>query len=484
MTNPTATNAWQKLKNLQHEPIQALYQQNPNRVQAFALATDNLSINYTNTSITEKGLTHLIELANECNLRTQIEQLFQGESINTTENRPALHTALREQDHKLISLDVKNTLVHMQTLAANIDTGKWQGFSGKPITDIVNLGIGGSDLGPRFVTEALKDYQQKLNCHFVANVDADELYDVLATVNPETTLFIISSKSFTTPETLCNANSARAWLQQYTDQIDKHFIAVTANVKKACDYGIKEEYIFPMRDWVVGRCSLWSAVGLSIIFAIGFENFQKLLQGAYKVDQHFYQNAFERNMPVILGLIDIWHLNFCQTNNIAILPYSHRLKLLPSYLQQLLMESNGKRVTKNNEAVNYQTGAIIWGGEETNGQHAFHQLLFQGTITIPSDIIVVEQANHPHKTHQDLLLANAKAQAQALREGQHTDDIYRNIPGNQPNITIILPKLTPETLGALIALYEHRTFVQSAIWNINPFDQWGVELGKKLARNF
>lgn len=483
MTTLTQLPKWDAISQyLPKLPPLNVLMQDAARCQAFQLEAADLTFDFAQQRLDQSLLLQLINFADQQGLLSAIAALFAGEAINTTEKRPALHTALREQNSARQKPEVLTTLAKMRQFVGQVASGKWQGYAGDTITDIVNIGIGGSDLGPRMVVTALKDFQQGLRCHFVANVDADELRDVLGQVDPKTTLFIVTSKTFTTIETLTNANTARAWLQQHTDQIEKHFIAVTANVTKAVEFGIDENNIFPMWDWVGGRYSLWSAVGLPIALALGFEQFQQLLQGAYCMDQHFATAPFGKNMPVIAGLIDVLNINGYRQPTLAVLPYSHRLRLLPNFLQQLMMESNGKSMTKDNKQIHYQTGAIVWGGEETNGQHAFHQLIFQGTQSIAADFILVQQAAHSWDEHQQLLLANGRAQMQALLQGRQTEHPYQTIVGNKTCSAIYLEKLTPHTLGALIAFYEHRTFVQSVCWQINAFDQWGVELGKLLAK--
>ena len=488
MSKLTQLPVWQALKAhyqaIQGQHLRDWFAQDPGRGEQLKAELAGLSIDYSKQRIIHETLKLLTELAACCELEENIARLFSGYPLNNTEQRAAWHTALREQDPKRLKPEVKATLTRMAELTTALHAGEWRGFSGKAISDIVHIGIGGSDLGPRLVTEALASFHiGPLHSHFVSNVDADELMGVLQQVQAKSTLFIVTSKTFTTQETLLNASTAKHWLSQHTDQFDRHFIAITANPSAATAFGIAEQNILPLWDWVGGRYSLWSAVGLPIALSIGMAHFQALLQGAYTVDQHFQNTPIAKNLPVLLGLIDIWNINFGGACSLAILPYAQRLQYLPAYLQQLMMESNGKCVDKNNQPVDYDTGAIVWGGVETNGQHAFHQLLMQGGRFIPSDIIIPLTATHDYPQHQKLLVANGLAQAKALMQGREEKAAaYKNVPGNQPSNTIGMQELNPSTLGALIALYEHRTFVQSVIWNINAFDQWGVELGKLLTK--
>lgn len=437
--------------------------------------------------------------------------MFHGEAINSTEGRAVLHTALRNQsgkpvvvDGKDVMPDVNHELDKMRQISDDIRSGRWLGHTGKRISDVVNIGIGGSDLGPAMVTGALKAYHQRdLNVHFVSNVDSAHLLDTVASLDPERVLFIIVSKTFTTQETMANAQSARRWLLQHindTAAVAKHFVAVSTNANAVLEFGIARDNILGFWDWVGGRYSLWSTVGLPIALAIGIENFEGLLSGAYQMDEHFRTAPLEQNMPVILALLGIWYRNFVGASSYAVLPYSQRLNRLSAYLQQLDMESNGKSTRKNGEPVDYDTGPIIWGEPGTNGQHAFYQLIHQGTEIIPCDFLIAAQGDQPNDEHHDILTANFIAQTEALMRGkteaearaellaadmdvEQQDQLapHKVFPGNRPSNSILFRKLTPETLGSLIALYEHKVFVQGVIWNINSFDQWGVELGKQLA---
>jgi glucose-6-phosphate isomerase len=453
----------------------------------------------------------LYALAEHCELRSWIERMFAGEQINHTEQRAVLHTALRKPGNESVYVagvdimpEVREALARMKSLAGRVRGGQWKGFSGQPITDIVNLGVGGSDLGPKMVAEALHPYANPdLHVHFVSNVDPSHICDTLQVLNPETTLFIVSSKSFTTQDTLANAQVARKWLTDVSEDesaISRHFIAVTNNVAAANAFGIGEENIFKMWDWVGGRYSLWSAIGLSVAIYIGMENFRALLDGAYDMDEHFRTAAWHENLPVILALIGIWHHNFFGAKTYTVLPYEQHLHRFPAYLQQVDMESNGKSVDRDGKPVDYATGPILWGELGITGQHAFYQLLHQGTELVPADFIVPYKSLNPLGEHHDILLANFFAQTEALmkgkteaearaemeQEGVPADQIERLLPykvfaGNKPSTTILFESLTPKTLGALMAMYEHKIFTQGVIWNINSFDQWGVELGKQLA---
>lgn len=482
------------------------------RSQKFSLEAAGLFLDYSKNNITSKTMDLLLQLANEVNLDGKIEAMFAGKIINATEHRAVLHTALRNPKNDLINIEGINVMpeIHaalklMLKCAEQIRDGKWLGFSGKKITDVVNIGIGGSDLGPAMVVNALLPYKiNTINCHFVSNVDGSHISETLKCLNPETTLFIIASKTFTTQETLCNANTAKEWLEQKAlakKASLRHFIAVTAKPQKAEEFGIAKQNIFPFWDWVGGRYSLWSAIGLSIAIAIGSENFKAFLAGAHDMDNHFRTAPFTNNMPVIMALISIWYINFLNTKSSAILPYDQYLSLLPSYLQQLEMESNGKSVNINGIQLNYPTSPIIWGGVGTNGQHAFHQLLLQGTQKVPIDFIIPINSHNPVGAHHLYLFANCLAQSQALMYGKTIEEAeqelitngmdkvqakklapHKVIAGNNPSNTILIKKITPQTLGALIALYEHKVLVQGIIWDINSFDQWGVELGKQLAQ--
>lgn len=486
MSEFTQSPDWQKLEQhhqaIRNQRIDAWFVEDPKRAERFSLQAAGLRLDYSKQHITAKTRDLLVNLAGQSGLAQAIESLFAGDKVNCTEQRPAWHTKLRANDDP----QVVASLEKMLEFATQIHQQQWRGYTGKPITDVVNLGIGGSDLGPRMVVEALAPFHvNSLKVHFVANVDGADISDCLASLNPETTLFIVASKSFSTEETLTNANTARTWLMQDADAsiVAKHFVAVSANVERAVAFGIIEDNIFEFWDWVGGRFSLWSAIGLPIGLAIGMENFQQLLAGAHAMDQHFATASFKHNMPVILALLSIWSINFDHCPSEAVIPYDQHLRLLPAYLQQLVMESNGKSVDKHGNQVDYATAVAIWGDVGTNGQHAFHQLLHQGMQTIPVDFIIVKQPQHNLTEHHRKLLANALAQSRALMLGKSDDNPHKVIAGNKPSNTILLEKLTPNTLGSLIALYEHKTFVQGIIWRINSFDQYGVELGKVIAKD-
>ena len=442
-------------------------------------------------------------------LKSAIEAQFSGEIINQTEKRAVLHTALRSQlnnelfvDGENIVPEIKEALNKIELFTNKVVSGDWKGYTNKSITDVVNIGIGGSDLGPDMIVESLKYYKNQLNVHFVSNIDGDHVQEVIKNLNPETTLFVIVSKTFTTQETLTNATSIKKWFLQTASESDvaKHFVAVSTNLKSVSEFGIATDNIFTMWDWVGGRFSLWSTVGLSISLAVGFKNFNDLLIGAFEMDEHFKNTPFKNNAPVILSLIGIWYTNFFNAQTEAILPYTQYLSKLAPYLQQAIMESNGKSVDRNGNPVNYQTGNVIWGSTGTNSQHAFMQLLHQGTKLIPADFIGFKESLYGNKEHHDKLMANFFAQTQALAKGKTKEEVhldlktqgkmneietllpYKVFEGNKPSTTILIEKLTPKTLGSLIAFYEHKIFVQGVIWNIFSYDQFGVELGKELAQ--
>ncbi len=513
--SPARLPAWQALlahrKAQEDTTIARLFAQDPGRFECFSVEGAGLHLDYSKNRLTAETLHLLTSLAQEAGLAQRTEAMFSGAQINPTENRPALHTALRAPRGSAVQVAGANvvdtvhaTLDRMEALTQALHSRQWAGYRGEPIRDVVCLGIGGSYLGPKVVSEALKPYwHDAIRCHFVANIDGAHLADTLAKLRAETTLFLVASKSFTTQETLANARSARTWfLQQGGREADlgKHLIAVTANTQRALEFGVAAEHIFPMWDWVGGRYSLWSAIGLPIALRVGMKNFRALLQGAHAMDVHFRETPFEQNLPVLLGLLGIWYRNFGQAASHAVVPYDHSLRGLPAYLQQLDMESNGKRVRGDATAVEYGTGMVLWGGEGSNGQHAFHQLLHQGTDLIPVDFIVPLRPHHTLHDHHAQLFASCLSQSKALATGRSlaeahaalvesglSDDEARRLaphrvhPGNRPSNTITMEQLTPSTLGALIALYEHKVFVQGMIWGINPFDQWGVELGKQLA---
>jgi glucose-6-phosphate isomerase len=510
--NPTQTNSWKALDEHFGDndfDLRSLFQYNPNRFSEFSLQRDNFLFDYSKNLIDARTKELLLNLAEECQLKDAIAKMFSGDKINETEGRAVLHTALRDFSDREILVDgenikpqIKRVLDHMKTFSESIISGAHKGFSGKEITDVVNIGIGGSDLGPVMVVSALKHFKTRLNVHFVSNVDGNHIAEVVKNLNPETTLFIIASKTFTTQETMTNANSAKDWFLKAGKQEDvaKHFVALSTNVQAVKDFGIAEENIFEFWDWVGGRYSLWSAIGLSIVLSVGYENFEQLLMGAYDTDQHFQTADFSENVPVLMGLLGIWYRNFYAATSYAILPYSQYLDRFAAYLQQGDMESNGKCVDRNGEFVEYETGPIIWGEPGTNGQHAFYQLIHQGTELIPADFIAYAKSPNKVSDHQDKLLANFFAQTEALAFGKTEEEVeeelknsgksdeeidfllnYKVFHGNTPTNSILFKELTPFSLGQLIAMYEHKIFVQGVIWNIFSFDQFGVELGKVLA---
>lgn len=510
--NPTTTEAWTKLNahysEIKDTHLKELFKIDENRKDNLSLSFNDLSIDISNNRINQKTINLLIELAKECKLEDAINKYFSGDIINATEERAVLHTALRDFSEKEILVDGENVKPKIQTALNKIEqfsnkviSGNWKGYTGKPITDIVNIGIGGSDLGPDMIVEALKFYKNHLNTHFVSNVDGDHVSEVIKTLNPETTLFIIVSKTFTTQETLSNANTIKEWFLKSAKEEDiaSHFAAVSTNTEAINDFGISAENVFPMWNWVGGRFSLWSAVGISISLSVGFNNFKSLLNGASEMDIHFKETPLNENIPVILSLISIWYNNFFNCETEAILPYSQFLKKLPDYLQQAIMESNGKSVDRNGNLIDYQTGAIIWGSTGTNMQHAFMQLVHQGTKLIPTDFIGFENSLYGLTEHHKKLMANFYGQIEALAFGKTKEEVHLDLKfqnntekittllpfkvfeGNKPSNAIIFKKLTPNSLGKLVALYEHKLFVQGILWNIYSFDQFGVELGKELA---
>lgn len=512
--NPTETQAWKKLKvhyeSIKNTHLRELFNKENQRFDSYHLRFNDVLLDFSKNRITKETLDLLIELANECQLKTAIEKQFSGELINETEERAVLHTALRIPKNKTVYFNNENrtpeihaVLQQMKEFSSHVISGQWKGFTGKSITDVVNIGIGGSDLGPQMVTEALKYYKNRLNLHFVSNVDSTHLVETLKKLNPETTLFIVVSKTFTTQETMTNAHSAKQWLLNSNTQkedITKHFVAISTNTKAVQEFGIEIENQFVFWDWVGGRYSLWSAVGLSICLAIGFENFQELLKGAHEMDEHFRAESFNKNLPVVLALLGIWYTNFFKAETHAVLAYDQYLSKFTSYLQQVDMESNGKSVDRTGKVIHYQSGPIVWGELGTNGQHAFFQLIHQGTKLIPSDFIIAAQSLNPKEEHFEKLVANFLAQTQALAFGKTEEEAnkdlfsqgeiiqkieklsqFKTMKGNQPSNSIIIKKLTPKNLGTLLALYEHKIFVQGIIWNLYSYDQWGVELGKQLA---
>lgn len=511
--NPSHTKAWEDLEshfaNNDFE-LRTLFKYNPERFKEFSLETDDLLFDYSKNLIDSRTLDLLLKLAEETQLKEAIGQMFSGEKINETENRAVLHTALRDFSETPILVDgenikpaIKKVLNQMKSFSEKVISGEHKGFSGKEITDVVNIGIGGSDLGPVMVCSALKHFKTRLDVHFVSNVDGNHIAEIVKNLNPETTLFIIASKTFTTQETMTNAQSAKDWLLKSganeTD-VAKHFVALSTNTEKVNEFGILAENTFEFWDWVGGRYSLWSAIGLSIVLAVGYDNFEQLLKGAEATDIHFKTKDFKENIPVLMGLLGIWYRNFYAAGTYAILPYSQYLDRFAAYLQQGDMESNGKSVDRNGDFVEYETGPIIWGEPGTNGQHAFYQLIHQGTELIPSDFIAFSKSCNDVSDHQDKLLANFFAQTEALAFGKTEEEVlvelenqglseedieklvnYKIFVGNTPTNSILIKELTPYTLGQLIAFYEHKIFVQGVIWNMFSFDQFGVELGKVLA---
>ncbi|MEZ5672566.1 MAG: glucose-6-phosphate isomerase [Thiotrichaceae bacterium] len=501
---------WQQLKTHQQSlakiQMRQLFAEDKQRFQRFSLQNCGLLLDYSKHLITQETINLLTVLAREAQLAEWTQRMYQGDKINHTENRAALHIALRNRNNQPIQVDGKDVMPEvnavldkMRRFTTSVRNGDWKGHTGKPIDTIVNIGIGGSDLGPAMVTRALKAYHHpNLHSYFISNVDATHWTEISVKLNPETTLFIVASKTFTTQETMLNANSARAWFLAKTGDeaaIAKHFVAVSTAQDKVVEFGIDPQQMFEFWDWVGGRYSLWSAIGLSSAVMIGMDNFESLLAGAYEMDQHFLTAPFEQNMPVLLGLIDVWYSNFFGEETRAVLPYDFSLELFPAYLQQLVMESLGKHVNRDGQAVEYTTCPIIWGAPGNNGQHAFYQLLHQGTHLVPCDFIIAIESQHSLPNHQDAVLSNALAQAHSLMMGRTEAETeaalrqtglsaaglevqlpHRVYRGNQPSNTIMYQKLTPNILGALITLYERKAFVQSVIWNINPFDQWGVEL--------
>ena len=510
--NPTETNIWEYLVEhfLENEfDLRTLFTENPCRFEEFSVKRDNYLFDYSKNLINSTTMEYLLRLAEETKVKEAINLMFSGEKINETENKAVLHTALRDFSDKPIFVDgedvkpkIKRVLSQMRLFSEKVISGEYRGFSGEKITDVVNIGIGGSDLGPVMVCSALKHYKTRLNTHFISNVDGNHLAEVLKNLNPETTLFIVASKTFTTQETITNAFSAKKWfLQKATEEdVAKHFVALSTNIDAVKSFGIAEENIFEFWDWVGGRYSLWSAIGLSIVLSIGYDNFEKLLKGANETDVHFQTAEFSQNIPILMALLGIWYRNFAGASSYAVLPYSQYLERFPAYLQQTDMESNGKFVDRNGDFVNYEAGTIIWGEAGTNGQHSFYQLLHQGTELIPADFIAFVRSCNVVADHQEKLLANFFAQTEALSFGKNEDEVYAELKqsgntddeiykilsykvfqGNSPTNSLLIDELTPYSLGQLIALYEHKIFVQGVIWNVYSFDQFGVELGKVLA---
>ncbi|MCY7296138.1 glucose-6-phosphate isomerase [Alteromonas sp. a30] len=509
----TQSEHWQQLSQL-HEQIQAehmrdWFKQDPDRAQKMSLSACGIFLDYSKNLVNQEVMSALLGLAQDANLEVKRDAMFSGDKINHTEHRSVLHTALRNfsgapvyEDGENVMPEIEDCLTKMQRFVHAIHSGDHLGYTGKPIKDVLAIGIGGSFLGPKIMSEALKPYQTgKVNVHFVANVDACHLQDVLAKVSPEETLVIMSSKSFSTQETLQNTLTTREWFYRSGGQkkdVAHHFVAVSSNIEAATDFGIAEDNVFPMWDWVGGRYSMWSAIGLPLALNIGFDNFRALLEGAFDMDQHFRTAPLADNMPVIMALLGIWYRNFFNAQSYVLLPYYHYLRGFPAYVQQLDMESNGKRMA-GEQAVDYLTGPIVWGSEGTNGQHSFHQLLHQGTSTIPADFMLPLKVPNQHQVQHAMLASNCFAQSQALMQGKTFDEAYaelvntsltdtqkaclakhKEMLGNKPSNTLLFQQLDPKTLGSLVALYEHKVFVQGIIWQVNSFDQWGVELGKVL----
>ncbi|WP_017257090.1 glucose-6-phosphate isomerase [Pedobacter arcticus] len=510
--NFTQTQAYEYLSNhlvdMADTHMKDLFAKDPERFKKFSLQFNDIFVDYSKNRIDDKTIALLLQLAKECDLENAINAMFNGEAINETEDRAVLHTALRNRsntpvlvDGKDIMTDVNEVLAKMKKFSEAIISGAWKGYTGKTITDVVNIGIGGSDLGPVMVTEALKAYKNHLNLHFVSNVDGTHIAETLKKVDPETTLFLIASKTFTTQETMTNGHSARDWfLESGASEADvaKHFAALSTNADGVGKFGIDTKNMFGFWDWVGGRYSLWSAIGMPIALSIGFDKFEELLTGAHEMDNHFRETPFEQNIPVILALLGVWYNNFFEAETQAILPYDQYMHRFAAYFQQGDMESNGKHVDRAGNEVNYQTGPVIWGEPGTNGQHAFYQLIHQGTKLIPCDFIAPAQSHNPLGEHHNMLLSNFFAQTEALMNGKTEEEViaelkgksqeeidtiapFKVFEGNRPTNSILVKKITPKVLGSLIVMYEHKIFVQGVIWNIFSFDQWGVELGKQLA---
>jgi len=516
MSALTQSEAWKALeahhKSVASEHMRRMFEQDPQRFERFSLRFEDILLDYSKNRITEETMRMLLDLARQANLKDWIEKMFNGEKINITEDRAVLHIALRNRSNRPIYVDgqdvmpeVNGVLAHMKEFTNAVRAGEWTGYTGRAITDIVNIGIGGSDLGPVMATEALKPYGKPgLRVHFVSNVDGTHIVETLKDLSPETTLFIVASKTFTTQETLTNAHSAKEWLLKSARDygvVAKHFVALSTNAAEVEKFGIDTKNMFEFWDWVGGRYSLWSAIGLSIAAYIGMDNFEELLLGGHLMDEHFRQTPFEQNLPVTLGLIGIWYNNFFGAQTVAILPYDQYMHRFPAYFQQGDMESNGKSINREGQRVDYSTGPIIWGEPGTNGQHAFYQLIHQGTKLVPADFLAPIETHNPIGEHHQILLSNFFAQTEALMKGKTEEEVraeltasgvsgekleklipHKLFEGNKPTNSIMFKKLTPRTLGSLIALYEHKIFVQGIIWNINSFDQWGVELGKQLAK--
>ena len=492
--------------------MRKLFEQDPDRFDKFSLRFEDILLDYSKNLITAETMELLLQLARASKVESWRDRMFHGEKINDTEHRAVLHVALRNRSDRAIMIDgedvmpaVRGVIAHMSEFAGRVRSGEWKGYTGKRITDVVNVGIGGSDLGPKMVYQALKPYRHaEMRAHFISNIDGAHTEEILGQLDPETTLFVVSSKTFTTQETITNAGTARSWFlatAQDEAHIARHFVAVSTNRKAVIEFGIDPDNMFEFWDWVGGRYSLWSAIGLSIMLLVGEDNFAALLEGAHAMDNHFATAPMERNMPVILAMLGVWYNNFFGAETHAILPYDHYLRSLPMYLEQADMESNGKSVDRDGHHVNYNTGPIVWGATGINGQHAFYQLIHQGTKLIPADFIASAQTHSRLKRQHDIMMSNFFAQSEALMRGRTLEETIEAIrqsgidvnavrdrlphmvfEGNHPSNTILLNKLTPYTLGSLIALFEHKIFVQGVVWNLNSFDQWGVELGKQLAK--
>lgn len=514
-TNPTNTDSWKALQahyeDLKFKHLKELFKSDAQRSRELTIAWEDFYVDFSKNRITPKTLELLVDLAEEAHLEEAISEYFEGGIINATEGRAVLHTALRASETAKVMVKGENIIPgvyevkrKIKQFTESVVSGTHLGFTGKAITDVVNIGIGGSDLGPAMVVEALQFYKNHLNTHFISNVDGDHYQEVVKDLNPETTLFVIVSKTFTTQETLSNANSIRSWFLETLSEeaISKHFVAVSTNIESVRAFGIAQDNIFPMKDWVGGRFSLWSAVGLSISLALGYANFESLLNGARQMDDHFRTSDFKTSIPVVSALLSIWYNNFFDAESEAIIPYTQYLNQFATYLQQGIMESNGKSVDRNGKRVNYQTGTIIWGEPGTNAQHAFFQLIHQGTKIIPTDFIGYVKSLHGNQEHHDKLMSNYFAQTEALMNGKTAEEVqtelnqqqftaseiekllpFKIFEGNKPTTSILIEKLTPESLGKLIAMYEHKIFVQGIIWNIYSYDQFGVELGKQLAKS-
>ncbi len=510
-TNPTTTKSWVKLQKhfdeIHTKEMKVWFQENPDRAEELSIEIEDIYLDYSKNRITSETMSLLYNLAEEVGLKAAIEAQFKGMQINKTEERSVLHTALRggeelEVNGIPIHKEITDSLSKIKGFSSKIHSGKWKGYTGKPIDTVVNIGIGGSDLGPKMVVDALLYYKSSIKSHFISNVDGDHVHHILQQLDPETTLFIVVSKSFATQETLANAETSRAWFLEHAAEKDiaKHFVAVSTNIKAIKTFGIATENTFPLWDWVGGRFSLWSSVGLSIACVLGYDHFEELLAGAFSMDEHFRKTSFENNIPVTLALISVWYNNFFNSETEAIIPYNQALNSLVPYLQQAIMESNGKHIDREGNPVSYETGTIVWGSTGTNAQHAFFQLLHQGTKFIPADFIGFKQSFYNDKSHDFKLMSNFFAQTEALLVGKTKEEVresleqqnmpttklesvvaYKSFTGNRPTNTLLFSKLTPKVLGKLIAMYEHKLFVQGVIWNIFSYDQMGVELGKELS---